>query len=148
MSKAAAAVLAFALLAAGCGRGDGDPAGNGAGQSPAGRWKFDREALLAALAKDHADEGPERVAEEQQRARETNLELELRGDGLYRMQTLSLGFEQRMAGTWRLEGTRLLLTPQRVDGKEVEPTRVDEARFVHGRIEIDFDHKTFVLVRP
>lgn len=142
-------LAALLVAVAGCGRdGADDAAQAGAGKSPVGRWKFDREALLAALAKAHADEGPARVAEEQQHAREINLDLELREGGFYRMATLALGVEQRMAGTWRLEGTRLLLTHQRVDGKEVEAVKVEEARFVNGRIEIDFDHKTFVLVRP
>lgn len=139
-----------ALLVAlgGCGRGGDDSAEGSAASSPVGRWRFDREALLAALATAHAGSGPARVAQEQQHARDTNLDLELRADGLYRMATLSLGFEQRMAGTWRLEGTQLFLTPQRVDGKEVEVAKVGEARFVKGRIEIDFEHMTFVLVRP
>ena len=146
-----AALLVGVALASGlcgCGRdGEGGGGAGGASPSPAGRWRFDRDALLAALAKDHAAEGPERVAQEQQHARDTNLELELRADGFYRMATLALGFEQRTAGTWRLDGRRLLFTAQRVDGKEVDPPRVEEARFVDDRIEIDFDHKTFVLVR-
>jgi hypothetical protein len=112
-----------------------------------GHWKLDREALLAALAKAHAEAGPDVVAREQDNARQTNIEMELAANGLYRMATLSLGFEERRAGTWKQEGTRLLFTALKVDGKAVDDAEVEEARFQDGRIEIDFDRKVFPLAR-
>jgi len=148
MTRTCALLVVGVLLGApGCGGPETDAADAAAAASPVGRWKFDREALLAALAKAHEADGPARVAQEQERARETNLELEILPNGFYRMRTLSLDLEQRSAGSWRLEGSQLLLTAQRVDGRQVETPREEEARFVEGRIEIDFDKKTFVLIR-
>ena len=147
MTRVAALLAVVALALAACGKDGAGLAPDDAAASPLGRWRLDREALLENLAKDFADEGPAAVAREQAQAREVNLELELLASGRYRVASLSLGIEQRTAGTWTQAGERLLFTPQQVDGRTVENLPVQEARFVRGRIEIDLDHKVFPLAR-
>lgn len=139
-------LLAVALAVAGCGdRGESGDAADGG--SPVGRWKYAPEILAAELEKVHADEGPAVVAQQKALAHDSGLEIEIRADGIYRLAVLSLGTEQRVAGHWKQDGTRLLFTPRKIDGETVMSAPIEEARFKDGRIEIDFDRKTFTLVR-
>lgn len=147
--RVGAALLAILALGwAACGRaGSGTPEEDLAAQSPVGRWRLDREALLEGLARQYAAEGGEAVAREQAQAREVNLELELAANGMYRVASLALGIEQRTVGVWKQVGSQLLFTPRQVDGTAVENAAVQEARFARGRIEIDLDRKVFPLAR-
>lgn len=140
------ALLGLAPTLAACGDRGGGASGTDVA-SPVGRWRYAPELLAADLETRHADEGPAVVARERELAHEGQLELEIRADGIYRLQSLWFDVEQRVAGHWRQEGKRLLFTPRKVDGESVESAPVEEARLEDGRIEIDFDRKTFTLVR-
>ena len=139
------ALGALALSLTACeareGAGTGDPG------TPVGHWRYAPEILAAALEEQHAEDGPAVVAQQKAMAQEGRLEIEIRADGVYRLKSLWLDKEQLIAGNWRQDGARLFFTPRRIDGVTVEGAAVEEARLKDGRIEFEFDRKTFTLLR-
>jgi hypothetical protein len=145
--RALAAFLALVtLVLAACSGPEGADAGDAG--TPVGRWRYAPEILAAQLEKQYEKEGPEVVKQQKAMAEEGRLEMEIRADGVYRLKSLWLDKEQTIAGNWRQEGSRLFFTPRRVDGQTVEGVAVEEARLKDGRIEFEFDRKTFTLLRP
>ena len=148
MSRAAVRFLALgtvALALSACGARESG--GSGDAGSPVGHWRYAPEVLAAALEEQYAADGPAAVAQQKAMAHEGRLEIEIRADGVYRLRSLWLDKEHMSAGNWRQDGSRLFLTPRRVDGETVEGAAVEEARLRDGRIEFEFDRKTFTLLR-
>jgi hypothetical protein len=142
--------VVLALAAGGCGAtASGTEGRAGDGDSPAGLWTLDREALLAAVRRRHGGEGGDDLAREEAQAQRLEVDLEIRRDGRYGMRTRALDVEQRCVGAWTLERGTLRFRRQIVDGKPVTTKDVEEARFSDDRITLPFDAVglSFALVR-